>query len=831
MERTTKNFKHILAIVAVILAISTINAAAATFTVTNTNDSGAGSLRQAIIDANASPGADTIVFDASFNTPQTITLTSTLVINTTDNTATTITGPGANLLTVSGGNTVRVFEVVDNETATISRINIANGFRDAGFGGVTGGGMFLHTQNMPVILDSVSFTGNSLTGAGGEAGGALYSQFTNLTVRNSTFTNNTARTSCAGVIAANQGSLTIVNSTFSNNESDVDNDGVGGGGGVCSFDTATVLDNITVTGNKGGSAGGVWIQGVRDVVLKNSQVTNNLAKQGGGGGIVIQKDGATMTIMNTVISGNTAATGLGAGGGIYNVFAGQTNIISSTISGNVSSGGENRDSGGGGIKTQSPMTITNSTISGNQTAAYGGGINVDTNYSLHIVNSTISGNSATVGGGGIWAKDRSDFPATRSIANSTLVNNSSAGGGGIVRVGSTDNGVFNLRNSIFANNTGSATGNDLKGFFDSQGYNLIKDPTANTLNGSITGNITGVDPQLAPLANNGGPTQTHALLAGSPAINVGNNVLAVDQNGNLNPFDQRSNCYKRFVGGTVDIGAFEFGANSRCNPSRYDFDGDGRDDISVFRPSSGVWYFQQPSVGFTGVAFGQNGDKIVPADYDGDGKTDVAVFRNGTWYLQRSRLGFTGFVFGDSNDIPVPADYDGDGIADVAVFRPSNSTWYIQQSANGFTGVAFGISTDKPVPADYDGDGKADIAVNRAGTWYIQRSSLGFYAVAFGDANDKLVPADYDGDGKADVAVFRPSNGTWYLLQSTAGFTGFGFGLGTDLAAPADYDGDGKADVGVFRNGIWYLNRTTQGFYGIAFGTAADKPLPNVFVK
>ena len=269
----------------------------------------------------------------------------------------------------------------------------------------------------------------------------------------------------------------------------------------------------------------------------------------------------------------------------------------------------------------------------------------------------------------------------------------------------------------------------------------------------------------------------------------------------------------------------------RATRKQFDFDGDGKSDVSVFRPNNGAWYLQQSAAGFAGLQFGLSTDKLVPADYDGDGKTDVAVYRSGIWYLQRSRDGFTGIAFGDSNDIPVPADYDGDGKADVAVFRPSNGAWYLQRSSLGFTGVQFGISTDKPVPADYDGDGKADIAVNRNGIWYVQRSQLGFTGLQFGDSNDKLVPADYDGDGKTDVAVFRPSNGTWYLLQSQARFVGIAFGVETDLPTAADYDGDGKADLAVFRNGVWYLNRTTAGFTGVAFGAATDKPIPNVFVQ
>ena len=265
----------------------------------------------------------------------------------------------------------------------------------------------------------------------------------------------------------------------------------------------------------------------------------------------------------------------------------------------------------------------------------------------------------------------------------------------------------------------------------------------------------------------------------------------------------------------------------------FDFDGDGKSDVSVFRPTGGFWYLNNSTSGFTGAQFGDTNDKIVPADYDGDGKTDLAVYRNGTWYLNRSTAGFIGFAFGASDDIPQPADFDGDGKADLAVWRPSNGVWYVFNLANNqFTSSQFGAMTDKPVVGDYDGDGKADYAVFRPsnGTWYVQRSQLGFTGIQFGDTNDKPVPADYDGDGKTDIAVFRPSNGTWYLNRSQLGFTGMQFGVSTDLPTPADYDGDGKADVAVFRDGTWYLNRSTAGFTGTAFGAATDKPTPNAFV-
>ncbi|MDQ3712260.1 MAG: FG-GAP-like repeat-containing protein [Acidobacteriota bacterium] len=288
--------------------------------------------------------------------------------------------------------------------------------------------------------------------------------------------------------------------------------------------------------------------------------------------------------------------------------------------------------------------------------------------------------------------------------------------------------------------------------------------------------------------------------------------------------------------GTITVGGQTFtiyqASGNNTLPTRFDFDGDGKADVSVFRPSNGGWYIDQSTNGFTGIIFGQAGDKIVPADYDGDGKTDVAVFRSGTWYLNRSQLGFIAIEFGAADDIPQPADFDGDGRAELAVFRPSNGYWYVLLVTNEFTAVQFGQNGDKPVVADYDGDGKADYAVYRNGSWYMLRSSLGFIGIQLGEAADRPVPADYDGDGKADVAVYRPSNSTWYLNRTTAGFAEIQFGVFGDVPAPADYDGDGRADIAVFRpsNSTWYLNRTTAGFMSVQFGATNDIPVPSAFV-
>ncbi len=282
--------------------------------------------------------------------------------------------------------------------------------------------------------------------------------------------------------------------------------------------------------------------------------------------------------------------------------------------------------------------------------------------------------------------------------------------------------------------------------------------------------------------------------------------------------------------------------------TRADFDGDGKSDISVFRPSEGNWYLNRSTAGFSVVKWGISTDKIVPGDFDGDGKADFAVFRKGensTWYIFNSASNTIRVeLWGASNleqailfDTPVPADYDGDGKTDLAVWRITDNLseparFLIKQSSNNLgRTVQWGSSGDRPVAADFDGDSKTDLAIYRSGTWWILNSSNNSVQITqFGLTDDKLVPADYDGDGIDDLAVFRPSNGTWIIRKSSGGIITVPFGISTDIPVPADYDGDGRADIAVYRNGTWWINRSTQGLQVSQFGVSNDIPIPSGYL-
>ncbi len=264
-----------------------------------------------------------------------------------------------------------------------------------------------------------------------------------------------------------------------------------------------------------------------------------------------------------------------------------------------------------------------------------------------------------------------------------------------------------------------------------------------------------------------------------------------------------------------------------------DFDGDGKADVSVYRPETGTWYVLKSSDGsFFAVQWGLATDKIAPADFDGDRKTDLGIFRDGIWYvLNSSDNNYQIKQFGLAGDQPIPSDFDNDGRSDIGVFR--QGVWYSLNSSNDvFRAQQFGLADDLPIPSDYDKNRRSDIAVFRSGIWYIQyQAGLTLGTFQFGQSNDKPVPADYDGDRQTDYAVFR--EGVWYVWQSySQSLKAIQWGLASDIPVPADYDGDKKADFAVYRGGTWYiLNSSDNSFTGLQFGLPDDVPIASAYIR
>jgi predicted outer membrane repeat protein len=301
--------------------------------------------------------------------------------------------------------------------------------------------------------------------------------------------------------------------------------------------TPTVtISGLTFTGGDPAGAGGAIAIRNGTLTIQSSVFTSNSTTGTFAGGGALYSYHGTLTIQNSVFSGNTGA----GGGALYsNYGGGPVNIQNSTFSGNTA-----RRAGGALYATAPNVTIQGSTFSGNTSGRAGGALYV--RDGLVIQNSTFSGNSAAGDGGAIFLYGGS----TATISNSTITGNSTATGeGGAIIL---YNDTLNLASTIIANNTDTNGANEIFDLGNStvNATNSLIQVTTGFTFGTNTANITGQNPLLGPLANNGGPTQTHALLAGSPAIDTGSNPLALS-------FDQRGTGFARTVGAQTDIGAFE----------------------------------------------------------------------------------------------------------------------------------------------------------------------------------------------------------------------------------------------------------------------------------
>ncbi len=502
------------------LALS--SASAATITVTNTNDSGAGSLRDAI--ASATSG-DTVDFNLAA-CPCTITLTSAELLISQKSLI--IRGPGANQLTISGNNARRVFRItaMSPRLVTISGVTITNGTTAA-----NGGGINLEVGTLTlvssVVTNNTAPTGGVATGAGG---GIMAERDTRLNVIDSVISNNTSARAGGGISTSTSGTggqLTVARTTVSGN-------------------------SATLTGG-----GGIYISPVSSLSMTSSIVTNNTLLGNGFSGAGIYNQGAASLHGGSIDANNASGTGA-SGGGISNT--GSLSLTGVRVANNTAFGGASL---GGGIMNTGSLAIEQSTISTNS----GGGI--VNSATLTLANSTISGNTFT-GSSGVGAGINNLNNGTTTLTGCTIAFNAATQRGGGVANG-TSNATVNSRNTIIALNTaptgGPAPGLNVFGTFVSQGYNLIGSTTAsensgftNGINNDIVGGAgpAAIDPLLDPLANNGGPTFTHALQANSPAIDAGSGFWVVTDQRGRDRFNDIPAMPTPPGGDGSDIGAFEY---------------------------------------------------------------------------------------------------------------------------------------------------------------------------------------------------------------------------------------------------------------------------------
>jgi hypothetical protein len=504
----------------------------ATFSVTNNGDSGAGSLRQAILDANAAAGADTINFTGTMadTTPDIIPLTTGQLVIGDD---LTITGPGANLLTISGNNLSRVFVIqkVVNSALVSATVNIAGVTIDKGFAGssstVTGAGAGIYNSGSALTLSKSTLTNNvaqqggAILNAGSilvtdstfsnnlvkqivstntntRLGGAIYNiTGAALTVGNSTFDTNSS-SQVGGAIYNNAGSMLVSGGTFSNNSALQ-------GGGLYNASSSVVnssLSLVNVVNSKFNSNVaqqiGAGILNLGNMVVNGGTFDSNKATSSGGG-IYNAKSGAALNsgvleARNTTFNTNQAistdgggiynATGTALtldndifslntgryGGGIYNSGGASVTVTTSLIKNGTAS-----TLGGGIANFGTIVSMDNTLIQGNKatssTGAGGGVFNVGT---ANITNTTIKSNSTAGQGGGIYNGFNGTTPGTLTLRNNSLVSgNSAANGGGIYNAtGATAKvgGSTMISNRLTSS---SGVGPDAWGNYTSEGFNTL----------------------------------------------------------------------------------------------------------------------------------------------------------------------------------------------------------------------------------------------------------------------------------------------------------------------------------------------------------------------
>jgi hypothetical protein len=764
-----------------------------------------------------------------------------------------------------------------------------------------GGGLYIIAGSRPVFTASdIVSNGSGMGGAGvgnNGAGGGVFSHDSSPTFRGSRIYANASKFAAGGIFHMGMfGSPYGVSSLVLEDSDVTDNlvsqfsasDNPSEGGGIHLEDNASAtLTRTRILRNRANTGAGLNAYRARyDIV--DSAIEANIAAPtatapattGFGGGIAASSNnpapplgpGSIVNVTRTLVRNNSATV---AGGGIA-MIGDNFSAVKATLSltDSVVSGNQSQSQGGGILLNRTNAALNNSLIIANTVSggslAFGGGLLITSTSSATVSGTTFARNAAGQYGGGIFMDDSANLQMTSS---QIYDNSASAQGGGGLFVGPNGASSGTVQNSIIADNTGyqiaehlcprtfltyqsntitpRSGSNDI--YFGGCPSSLFTATTVGQFNSSPSGRASGNNSNVPRFAHflAAPAAGTRFTLAWSVAratsvtisgVGTFNNTPtgAVDVNPGASAAYTLTATASAANGGNygaVGVGVvFQLPAAGGRRADG-DFDGDGRSDLSLFRPSTGHWHILRSSTQ-TAIApvFGGGGDIPLRGDYDGDGRADLAVFRpsTGAWFIVRSSNA-TGLTqtWGGGGDIPVPRDYDGDGKTDIAIFRPSTGAWWIINSSTGIgSAYTFGGSGDVPVPEDYDGDGKADVAIFRpsTGAWYIVRSSTQAGTVlTWGGGGDVPVPGDYDGDGKADIAVFRRSTGGWYIIRSSsqAGSTTV-WGGGVDVAVPGDYDGDGKMDIAVFRpsTGEWHIVQSSN-LTGItyAFGISGDVPI------